>query len=153
MDIKARGNRLSIEGEEPAVLTAEKVIKELAGLVGGGYSLKLEDVKLAMRAYEADSGAEIRDIFSDTVLIGHNKTHISPKTENQRTYVEAIRTHDIVFGIGPAGTGKTYLAMAAAVAALMKKEVNRIILARPAVEAGERLASCRATSTKKYTRT
>ena len=132
VDIRARGNKLSIEGEEPAVLTAERVIKDLAGLVGSGYALRLEDVKLAMRAHEA-GGADIRDIFSDTVLIGHNKKHISPKTENQRAYVEAIRTHDIVFGIGPAGTGKTYLAMAAAVAALMKKEVNRIILARPAV--------------------
>ncbi len=139
VDIRARGNKLSIEGEEPAVLTAEKVIKDLAGLVGTGYTLKLEDVKLAMRAYEADGGTGISDIFSDTVLIGHNKKHISPKTENQRAYVEAIRNHDIVFGIGPAGTGKTYLAMAAAVAALMKKEVNRIILARPAVEAGEKL--------------
>ncbi len=139
MDIRARGNKLSIEGEEPAVLTAEKVIKDLAGLVGSGYTLRLEDVKLAMRAREAGGGADIQDIFSDTVLVGHNKKHISPKTENQRAYVEAIRTHDIVFGIGPAGTGKTYLAMAAAVAALVKKEVNRIILARPAVEAGERL--------------
>jgi phosphate starvation-inducible PhoH-like protein len=139
VDIKARGNKLSIEGEEPAVLTAEKLIKDLAGLVGSGYTLKLEDVKLAMRAYEAGASTGIKDIFSDTVLIGHNKKNISPKTENQKTYVEAIRTHDIVFGIGPAGTGKTYLAMAAAVAALMKKEVNRIILARPAVEAGERL--------------
>jgi phosphate starvation-inducible protein PhoH and related proteins len=139
VDIKARGNKLSIEGEEPAVLNAEKLIKDLAGLVGSGYTLKLEDVKLAMRAYEAGAGTGIKDIFSDTVLIGHNKKHISPKTENQKTYVEAIRTHDIVFGIGPAGTGKTYLAMAAAVAALMKKEVNRIILARPAVEAGEKL--------------
>jgi phosphate starvation-inducible protein PhoH and related proteins len=139
VDIKARGNKLSIEGEEPAVLTAERLIKDLAGLVGSGYTLKLEDVKLAMRAYEAGSDTGIKDIFSDTVLIGQNKKHISPKTENQKTYVEAIRTHDIVFGIGPAGTGKTYLAMAAAVAALMKKEVNRIILARPAVEAGEKL--------------
>ena len=138
VDIRARGNKLFIEGEEPAVLVAERVIKDLAGLVGSGYALRLDDVKLAMRAYEA-GGEGIGDIFSDTVLIGHNKKHISPKTENQRAYVEAIRTYDIVFGIGPAGTGKTYLAMASAVAALMKKEVNRIILARPAVEAGERL--------------
>jgi phosphate starvation-inducible PhoH-like protein len=139
VDIKARGNNLSIEGEELAVITAERVIKDLAGLVGSGYDLKLEDVKLAMRAHEAHDSISVKDIFSDTVLIGHNKKHISPKTENQKKYVKAIAKNDIVFGIGPAGTGKTYLAMAMAVAAFQKKEVSRIILTRPAVEAGEKL--------------
>ena len=139
VDIKARGNKLSIEGEEPAVLTAEKVIKDLADLIENGYALKFEDVKMAMRAHEAHPGVSIKEVFSDTILIGYNKKQISPKTHNQKLYVEAIRSHDIVFGVGPAGTGKTYLAMAMAVAALQKKEVNRIILTRPAVEAGERL--------------
>jgi len=92
-----------------------------------------------MRAHESHPEASIKEIFSNTLLVGQNKKQISPKTENQKHYVEAIKDHDIVFGIGPAGTGKTYLAMAAAVSALSKKEVNRIILARPAVEAGERL--------------
>lgn len=139
VDIKARGNRISIEGEEPAVLAVEKVIADLAGLVKDGYPLKLEDVKLAMRTSEEQPESSIKEIFSNTILVGHKKKHISPKTENQKHYVEAIRDYDIVFGIGPAGTGKTYLAMAMAVSALIKKEVSRIILTRPAVEAGERL--------------
>lgn len=139
VDIKARGNRISIEGEEPAVLAVETVISDLAGLVKDGYALKLEDVKLAMRTSEEQPESSIKEIFSNTILIGHKKKHISPKTENQKHYVEAIRDYDIVFGIGPAGTGKTYLAMAMAVSALIKKEVSRIILTRPAVEAGERL--------------
>ncbi len=139
VEIKARGNRISLEGTEPAVISVEKVISELAGLVKSGYALKLEDVKLAMRTSEEQPESSIKDIFSDTILVGHKKKHISPKTENQKHYVEAIRDHDIVFGIGPAGTGKTYLAMAMAVSALIKKEVNRIILTRPAVEAGEGL--------------
>jgi len=139
VDIKARGHRVSIEGEEAAVLTAEKVLKDLAGLVHDGYDLTFEDVKLAMRACEADPEASVRDVFSESIPVASKKRRIAPKTENQKAYVEAIKTHDIVFGIGPAGTGKTYLAMAMAVAALVKKEVNRIILTRPAVEAGERL--------------
>ena len=139
VDIKARGNKISIEGEEPAVLSVEKVISDLAGLVKDGYALKLEDVKLAMRTSEEQPESSIKEIFSNTILVGHKKKHISPKTENQKHYVDAIRDYDIVFGIGPAGTGKTYLAMAMAVSALIKKEVSRIILTRPAVEAGERL--------------
>jgi len=139
VDIKARGHRLTIEGEEGSVIRAERVIKDLAGLVGDGYALRHEDVKLALRAGEAQPDASIADIFSDAIPVSAKKRHISPKTENQKHYVEAIKAHDIVFGVGPAGTGKTYLAMAMAVSALMKKEVNRIILARPAVEAGEKL--------------
>jgi phosphate starvation-inducible protein PhoH len=139
VDIKARGNKVSIEGDEPAVLTAEKVLRDLAGLVENGYALKFEDVKLAMRAHESHPDASIRDIFSEAIVAGPGKKQITAKTENQKRYVEAIRKHDIVFGIGPAGTGKTYLAMAMAVSALVNKEVNRIILTRPAVEAGEKL--------------
>ena len=137
--IKARGNKLSIEGDDAAVLTVERVLKDLAELVGNGYALKLEDVKLAMRAHETDPEVSIKEIFAVPVLEGTHKKQISPKTENQKLYVEAIKNYDIVFGIGPAGTGKTYLAMAMAVSALLRKEVNRIILTRPAVEAGERL--------------
>jgi len=139
VDIRARGNRLSIEGEEAAVLTAERVLKDLAALVENGYELKAEDVKLALRAHESHPEVSIKEIFSQTIVTGPNRKQISPKTETQRHYVDSIREYDIVFGIGPAGTGKTYLAMAAAVAALQRKEVNRIILTRPAVEAGERL--------------
>ena len=139
MDIKARGTRLTIEGEEPSVLTAHRVLKEMSGLVADGLALRLEDVKLALRAFEADPEASMKDLFPEGILVSTKKRRIAPKTENQKVYVEAIKAHDIVFGIGPAGTGKTYLAMAMAVAALMKKEVHRIILTRPAVEAGERL--------------
>jgi phosphate starvation-inducible PhoH-like protein len=121
------------------VLTAEKVLKDLAELVENGYALKFEDVKLAMRAHEAHPETSIKEIFSEAILVGAGKKQIIAKTGNQKLYVEAIRKHDIVFGIGPAGTGKTYLAMAMAVSALVNKEVNRIILTRPAVEAGEKL--------------
>ncbi len=139
VDIMARGNRLSLAGEEGAVLVVERVLRDLAGLVGDGYALKLDDVRLAMSAHETDPEARVKETFASPVLVGSNKKQIIPKTENQRLYVEAIKDHDIVFGVGPAGTGKTYLAMAMAVSAFQRKEVNRIILARPAVEAGERL--------------
>ena len=139
VDIKARGGRLSLEGGEAAVLMAERIIRDLAGLVEGGYPLKLDDVKLAMRAYEAGPETPLRDIFSEAIPVASKKRHVNPKTKNQKAYVEAIKANDIVFGIGPAGTGKTYLAMAMAVSALLKKEVTRIILTRPAVEAGEKL--------------
>jgi phosphate starvation-inducible PhoH-like protein len=121
------------------VLTAEKVLRDLAGLVENGYELKLEDVKLAMRAHESHPESSIKEIFSGAIPVGQGKKQITAKTENQKLYVEAISKHDIVFGVGPAGTGKTYLAMAMAVSALVNKEVNRIILTRPAVEAGEKL--------------
>jgi len=139
VDIRARGNRLLIEGEQGDVLTVERVIRDLAGLVEDGYELKPSDVGLALRACKDTPASSIREVFSESIPVASRKGRVTPKTGNQRVYVEAIRTHDIVFGIGPAGTGKTYLAMAMAVSALMKKEVGRIILTRPAVEAGERL--------------
>ena len=97
------------------------------------------DVDFAYRILAADPGAKLKDIFLDKVYLTGKNRIISPKTLNQKKYLEAIRAHDIVFGIGPAGTGKTYLAMAMAVDALLKGQVDRIVLARPAVEAGEKL--------------
>jgi len=139
VDIRARGNKLSIEGEEPAVLTVARAITDLAGLVQDGHALTLKDVKLALRSHENDPDVSLKDVYSHSIKVSGGKRQVSPRTENQKKYVEAIKAHDLTFGIGPAGTGKTYLAMAMAVSALVRKEVNRIILTRPAVEAGERL--------------
>ncbi len=105
----------------------------------GGAAISPEDIGRAAIALRADAGVNLRDVFHDTILVAGRARPIAPKGLAQKRYVDAIREHDIVFGIGPAGTGKTYLAMALAVRALMEKQVKRIVLTRPAVEAGERL--------------
>jgi phosphate starvation-inducible PhoH-like protein len=97
------------------------------------------DVEYGIRILRGDRNADLKDIFLDTVYVSAHKRVIAPKSMNQKLYIDAIRNHDIVFGIGPAGTGKTYLAMAMALAALMKNQVTRMVLCRPAVEAGEKL--------------
>jgi phosphate starvation-inducible PhoH-like protein len=104
-----------------------------------GYPIYAGDVEYALRMVTADRDVDLRDIFLDTVYVSAHKRVISPKSLNQKAYIEAIRRYDIVFGIGPAGTGKTYLAMAMALSALMKNQVTRMVLCRPAVEAGEKL--------------
>jgi phosphate starvation-inducible PhoH-like protein len=104
-----------------------------------GYPVYENDVDYAIRVLSEDDKADLKDIFLDTVFVTSKKLAITPKSRAQKDYIDAIRHHDIVFGIGPAGTGKTYLAMAMAVAALSKGIVHRIILTRPAVEAGEAL--------------
>ena len=131
-----RGNRLTIEGDDPNVLQARAVVDELAELVEGGHEIGPGAVDAVLAAL--DEAEELRDVFEDVVW-RHRGKKISPKTVNQKRYVDAIRRHTVTFAIGPAGTGKTYLAMALAVAALSDREVGRIILTRPAVEAGERL--------------
>jgi phosphate starvation-inducible PhoH-like protein len=131
-----RGNRLTIEGDDPNVIQARAVVDELAELVEGGHEIGPSTVDAVLAAL--DEAEDLREVFEDVVW-RHRGKKISPKTVNQKRYVDAIRTHTITFGIGPAGTGKTYLAMALAVAALTEREVGRIILTRPAVEAGERL--------------
>ena len=105
----------------------------------GGAPISPEDIGRAAVALRADKGVDLRDVFHDTILVAGRARPIAPKGLAQKRYVDAIRAHDIVFGIGPAGTGKTYLAMALAVRALMEKRVKRIVLTRPAVKAGERL--------------
>ena len=105
----------------------------------GGAPISPEDIGRAAVALRADAGVDLRDVFQDTILVAGRARPIAPKGLAQKRYVDAIRQHDIVFGIGPAGTGKTYLAMALAIRALMEKQVKRIVLTRPAVEAGERL--------------
>ena len=134
--ILLRGNRLMIEGEDPDVAQARAVVDELAELVEGGHDIGPNTVDAVLAAL--DQAEDIRDVFEDVVW-RHRGKKIAPKTVNQKRYVDAIRRQTVTFAIGPAGTGKTYLAMALAVAALSDREVGRIILTRPAVEAGERL--------------
>ncbi len=137
--VNAKGNEISINGACFDVKIAEKVLVELYSLLESGYPIYPNDVDYAVRIVSNDSSANLKHIFLDTVYISSRKRPITPKSLCQKEYIDAIRNFDIVFGIGPAGTGKTYLAMALAISFLMKKEVDRIILARPAVEAGEKL--------------
>jgi phosphate starvation-inducible PhoH-like protein len=134
-----RGNQVTVVGPDRAVHVAGRVLQELYDLIRAGYPLFPQDVQYALRIIQQQDNVRLKEIFLDTVYISAMKRRITPKSLNQKRYIEAIRTHDLVLGIGPAGTGKTYLAMAMAVAALMNNEVIRIVLARPAVEAGERL--------------
>jgi phosphate starvation-inducible protein PhoH and related proteins len=131
-----RGNRLTIEGEDAHVAEARAVVDELVELVEGGHEIGPSTVDAVLGAL--DQVEDIREVFEDVVW-RHRGKKIAPRTVMQKRYVDAIRSHTVTFAIGPAGTGKTYLAMALAVAALSEREVGRIILTRPAVEAGERL--------------
>jgi phosphate starvation-inducible PhoH-like protein len=137
--IRTQGHDLIIDGESPGVEKAERVVDQLASLLRDGYKLSRGDVKTASDLVSQDTAVDLRDHFLKGSLTAAGKRRVAPKTVNQRRYLDAIDQHDIVFGIGPAGTGKTYLAMAQAVAFLVAKKVSRIILARPAVEAGEKL--------------
>ncbi|HEY2663446.1 MAG TPA: PhoH family protein [Candidatus Binataceae bacterium] len=130
---------LKISGGHSEQALAGKLLGELYELLKGGYPIYASDVEYATRILRADRNAELKEIFLDTIYISAHKRVISPKSIHQKEYIDAIRDHDIVFGIGPAGTGKTYLAMAMALAALMKNLVTRMVLCRPAVEAGEKL--------------
>jgi phosphate starvation-inducible PhoH-like protein len=134
--IVLRGNRLTIEGEQRSVAEARAVVDELVELVEGGHEIGPSTVDAVLGAF--DQAENIREVFDDVVW-RHRGKKIAPKTVVQKRYVDAIRSCTVTFGIGPAGTGKTYLAMALAVAALTERQVGRIILTRPAVEAGERL--------------
>jgi phosphate starvation-inducible PhoH-like protein len=137
--LNARGNRIQIEGEEKSVAKVERLLKQLADMLAQGVISQKDDVNTAIHAFSTDPSTALKDLFQKAIPVSSRKRPVAPKNETQRKYVEAIRQHDIVFGIGPAGTGKTYLAMATAVSALLRREVSRIILVRPAVEAGEKL--------------
>jgi phosphate starvation-inducible protein PhoH and related proteins len=139
VSIKVRGTTVTTQGLEHEVKTAVAVIDQLYELIKSGYPVYQADVIYALRIMERSPRANLRDIFLDKVYITANQRVISPKSINQKHYIENIRGNDIVFGIGPAGTGKTYLAVAMAVSALIANQVRTIILARPAVEAGEKL--------------
>jgi phosphate starvation-inducible PhoH-like protein len=134
--IALRGNRLTLDGEPLHVAEARAVLDELVELVEGGHQIGPDTVGAVVAAL--DQAEDIRDVFDDVVW-RHRGKKIAPKTVTQKRYVDAIRSRTVTFAVGPAGTGKTYLAMALAVAALQEKQVGRIILTRPAVEAGERL--------------
>ena len=137
--MKARGEEVLIEGEEAQVSQAQRLLSDLVDLVAEGFFLNPEDVDHAIKSYQEKPESSLKGLLLDTIPISTKKKIITPKSPTQKEYVEAIKKYDVVIGIGPAGTGKTYLAMAMAVWALMKREVSRIILARPAVEAGEKL--------------
>ncbi len=139
MQIGVNGSSLKISGNHAEQALSGKLLSELYDLLKRGYPIYSGDVEYAIRILRADHNVDLKDIFLDTVYVSAHKRIISPKSLNQKAYIDAIRTHDIVFGIGPAGTGKTYLAMAMALAALMKNQVTRMVLCRPAVEAGEKL--------------
>jgi phosphate starvation-inducible PhoH-like protein len=131
-----RGNRLMLEGEDVRVVEARAVVEELVELVESGQDVGAGTVDTILAAI--DEAEDVREIFEDVVW-SHRGKRITPKTVTQKRYVDAIRGCTVTFGIGPAGTGKTYLAIALAVAALSERQVGRLILTRPAVEAGERL--------------
>lgn len=137
--VSLRGNDLMIEGDEPDVELVESILADYAALFQEGRRMSNDELKSAFRQIAEDRAYTLRDYFTKSRLNPTGKKQVTARSINQRRYIEAIEKHDIVFGIGPAGTGKTYLAVALAVQALMQKRVNRIILARPAVEAGEKL--------------
>jgi phosphate starvation-inducible PhoH-like protein len=137
--LTARGNTVSISGDTIATDLAGNILNQLYNLIKDGYPVYARDVEYAVNVLSRDGRVDLKTIFMDTVYVTGKKRTITPKNPNQKEYIDAIRNYDIAFGIGPAGTGKTYLAMAMAVAALAKKKVSRIILTRPAVEAGEAL--------------
>jgi phosphate starvation-inducible PhoH-like protein len=137
--IVARGHEVMLKGDERQVKKAERALVQLAELVRSGAPLRQVEVRAALRMLADDEDADLKAVFSDAIAVPSRKKWVTPKTRGQKRYVDAIRAHDMVFGIGPAGTGKSFLAVAMAVSALTRREVARIVLTRPAVEAGERL--------------
>lgn len=154
IEASIRGSKVFLQGEEASVNKAEKLIKDLYSIKSNGYAINPEDIRFVLKSLDGAgpeaSAAEDEDLqkaspdsfkeyFSSNIPLASKKKFIVPRSETQKQYIDAIRKHDMVIAIGPAGTGKTYLAMAMAISSLLAKQVSRIILARPAVEAGERL--------------
>jgi len=137
--ISVRGNKLIIRGEDREAARAEQLIDELRVVNKNGYALKPEDISHAVRSMCEGEDISVKELFSNNIPVSSKRRFVIPKTETQRLYINAIRMYDITFGIGPAGTGKTYLAMAMAINSFLTKQVSRIVLVRPAVEAGEKL--------------
>lgn len=139
VQILTDGHELIVSGDAEGLTKTERTIGQLSVLLKEGYHFSREDVRRASELVSEDGQVDLKDFFLRGPVRTSNKRHVKPKTINQRLYLDAIERDDIVFGIGPAGTGKTYLAMAQAVAYLTSKRVRRVVLARPAVEAGEKL--------------
>ena len=137
--ITARGDKITLTGEAHSVDLVENLLGQIYRLIQKGFPVYSTDIGFAHRILSENRSVRLEEIFLDKVYISSKKKVITPKSIAQKQYIDAIRKHDMVFGIGPAGTGKTYLAMAMAVSYLMDRRVNRIVLTRPAVEAGERL--------------
>jgi phosphate starvation-inducible protein PhoH and related proteins len=137
--ISARGSELYVQGEERGVLAIERILGDFAGLVSKGQQFSNGELKQAFQQIAEGAARSLHDIFPRKAILSTSIREVAPRSPNQGRYVSAIEQEDLVFGIGPAGTGKTYLAVAAAISLLLKKSVQRIVLARPAVEAGEKL--------------
>ncbi|OUE24994.1 PhoH family protein [Clavibacter michiganensis] len=138
VDVRVRGNEITLVGTRADVAAARRLIDEVVAMVEDGQHVEPQEIETSARRLGEDDARTLSDVLSEAIVQSRGRT-VRPKTEGQKQYVQAIDESTIVFGIGPAGTGKTYLAMAKAVQALQRKEVERIILTRPAVEAGERL--------------
>jgi phosphate starvation-inducible PhoH-like protein len=136
--IRGHGSELTIEGDEKGTALARRALEQLSDLMKEGYSVSSGDVKLAADLLARDADTRLKDYLLKAAIHSGKKV-VVPRSLNQRRYLEQIQGHDMTFGIGPAGTGKTYLAMAVAMSYLLERRVNRVILARPAVEAGEKL--------------
>jgi phosphate starvation-inducible protein PhoH and related proteins len=137
--IQTRDSSLTIDGEEDDVAALEKILVDFSSLVDKGHSIANGDLKSAFKQIAEDTALSLHDFFPKMQLLTAGKRQVTPKSLNQRRYIEAIKNNDIVFGVGPGGTGKTFLAVAMAITELFDKNVSRIILTRPAVEAGEKL--------------
>lgn len=139
VQVVARGETVSLEGEPEPVALAGKLLQELGKLVATGYSVGKEEFRTALRVLEEDPNVDLVEFFTDATIPDSVKRLVVPRNLKQRLFIQSLNRYDIVFAIGPAGTGKTYLAVAMAAAALAEHRVRRIVLTRPAVEAGERL--------------
>lgn len=137
--IVSRGEALAIKGAKESVDKSAKLLEEMLFVIRRGGNIRRDELSYSIRSFKKNPEIDIESIYLDRIEVSSKRQFITPKTAGQKRYVDAIRQHDIVFGVGPAGTGKTYLAMAMAVNALKKQEVSRIILTRPAIEAGENL--------------
>jgi phosphate starvation-inducible PhoH-like protein len=135
----ARGENLTLSGEPANLQSAHRFCQELLTIIRKDGMLKRQELHYAAKSLSANSFKEMKNIYLDKIEVSAKRKYVSPKTKGQKEYIDAIRKYDIVIGIGPAGTGKTYLAMACAVQALIRHQVSRVILARPAIEAGENL--------------
>lgn len=134
-----RGNKIFLRGDDKSLEKAERIIQDIRSISSDGYDLNPEDIRNAIKSTSEGEHTSLKDLFLNSIPVPSKRRFIIPKTETQRRYIDAIKTFDMAIGIGPAGTGKTYLAMAMAINALLKKQISRIVLARPAVEAGEKL--------------